>query len=223
MTPPRLSPTAVYIRKAVEEWNQLPGEVWDIRAEVDDAALQRCFTIADTIFGQDPFPDKPGPFKLMAAFSLAVQYSSPFRWSAGPRSKYFSDDPKHWEPRLTVWILPYLSELLLLGANSIGIPVMFPTPHLQLEAINYLRIVHQSKQGTDPIDLDHLTEQVLLFGLCLEGSSYASFPDVTRLAPIMKHAEKCVYPNTDLRWPDQHFMDQVFFETYFEADSLPVD
>jgi hypothetical protein len=226
MTPaaPRLLPAIDRFKAAVKHWNELPGEIWDIKVQIDEPALTQCLQVADSVFGDGRFPEKPGPFKLLASYALAVQYLSPYNWKAGPRAS-FDTGARYWDPRLVIWTLPYVSELLTLGAEKkpLPVPITFPTPHLQLEAINYLRIVHQSKQGASVVDPDHLIEQVLLFGLCIEGSAYASYPDTSRLAPIMKHAEKCIYNNDDPRWPDQHFMDKDFFEDYFQADEISVD
>lgn len=220
---PRLNPSLNQIKKAVADWNKIPGEIWGMKVSVDDGLLIQCLQIADSVFRDGRFPEKPGPFKLLASYSLAVQYFSPYSWTRERGGAHYDPAVKYWDPRLTVWTLPYISDVLTLGGAPMPLVPTFPTPHHQLETINYLRIVHQSKQGASEIDSDHLIEQVLLFGLCIEAAAYASYPDTSRLEPIMKFAGKCIYKNDDPRWPDQHFNDKEFFDQYFEAGEILLD
>lgn len=141
------------------------------------------------------FPD-PGPFKRMAGFAVISQVYDLFEViKDGPE---YDDDTLpvelRWLPRITIFALPYFSFLCEVGSSKDLLEAkLLPTPHSQVEFINYLRNMRYGQtelQPPPPAEL--LLERITITALALEGyhiASHASADDIKNLSSL---AEGCL-------------------------------
>lgn len=134
-----LSSARAALDLAVGKWNAYPGQCWDVYVKIDETRLGQCIKVAEILFDGKRLPIAPGPFKRLAGYAIAAQYLSPFSWTSSDGSALNKEAQSYWEPRLAIWTLPFLSEILKLNGEFLEVPITFPTLHSQIETLNYLR------------------------------------------------------------------------------------
>ncbi len=194
------------VRKAVELWNQKPGQLWGALAKLDEERFSTCIDLVDRVFDGDLLPKDPGPYKRLAAFVVGTQYIAPYDWPSNFRSDI-------WDPRLAVWSVGPLGAMLLNNTTPRLPPVIFPTLHVQVEVLAHIRKIGVSGRRQLPkLEIDVFAERVGNLAHIFEISAYASYPNPDRLGEFRELTASCLIPPS---WTDDFALDRYFLNRKF--------
>lgn len=154
---------------ALRRFNDIPGLAYSIKASILPNNLQKCCEAFKrvSVLG---FPNDPGPFKRLGAFSVLSQVWPPFQVDPADTT----DTNLIWGPRLVVWFLPVMAAALEFDDDGPCIrDMLLPTPHFQVEFIAFLRNMANGSVPPAPSPDDScLLERATATGLMLEACAY---------------------------------------------------
>lgn len=200
------------ITTTTSHFNDVVGNAYGIHVSLCDNSIESLSERYREV-AKLGIPDRPGPFKQLAAFAVLSQEFDLFAYEAGPQQE--PDLQIAWTPRLALWSLTGLSKALSLNGTSHPLlnPVL-PTAHFQAEFINHLRsFLYGRLQAKAKPSSGLLLERILSTALTLEAASYAGDcrdSDFTNNASecLEKIAESQILAD-DIRFNDPTFLDII--------------
>jgi hypothetical protein len=183
------------LKLALVEWNDGPGRIWGLKAVWNDDAWNNFQGLEKELFDGAFISDQPGPFKRLGAFCVLVQYFPFFDLQKHDGSPL--DDPARsevlWLPRIAVWSLSHEASVLRLNDSPLPFTPGFPSAHMLVDFIGYLRNLKNSaiKNPDSILKKDLLAERAITVGIILEGATYASISPSDLLLKFTHNSAKC--------------------------------
>lgn len=212
-------------RLLVDWWNFEYCDLYGFKLWLSLESLEACCIQGATLFDEAPhyFASPPGPFKRVAAF-LVLGCVHPFlgfeqngrppsRRNALPNNDY---EERVWRVRFLLQILPRLFARLRVRVNGQWVKVDwkgFPTPHFELEFMNWLKWLDPLKELEETVSKvtdwpqfqkKRLARMVMATALSLEASCYASQAGGCQ-HPLMGQTNGCFAKLSDEQVEDLYF------------------